>query len=462
MRTVLLLLFTLCLAACAGSRRSERYFRKRLKPDIEASPVFSRAFTGFHLIDAATGRELCSVNADRYFIPASNTKILTLATCLKVLGDSIPGVRYTRYEEISDTAPLVQTTISFRGTGDPTFLHPAFQAWQPVHRMLLSADHLEFDHSHMKEARFGPGWSWDDFGDAYSAERASMPVYGNLIRLRLDSKRWLTEPGYFQSFLKASSFEDAAIWNYGIHRDEASNTIFIPPDINLQTGAEITFPEGYQPDIPVFQAEQHLLTLIMGSLDTADHPISGSEVLGLGKPLQVMFSTPVDTVYRRMMHQSDNFIAEQLLLVCSGVKFDTLKQAPLMAWTKDSLFAGLPDPPRWVDGSGLSRYNLASPRFLTGLLRKLYLEQPQERLFSLFPAGGVSGTIAEWYAGPDGKPFVFAKTGSMSGVHCLSGYLKTKSGKILIFSFMHNNFTGSNKPWKAEMQRLLRLIWDRR
>ena len=156
-----------------------------------------------------------------------------------------------------------------------------------------------------------------------------------------------------------------------------------------------------------------------------------------------------------MMYESDNFVAEQLLLLCAGVKYDTLQQEKIIPWVKDSLFGALPTPPRWVDGSGLSRYNLITPRYLTGVLQRLYREQPHERLFSLFPAGGVSGTLAEWYRGPDGKPFVFAKSGSMSGVQCLSGYLLTKSGKTLIFSFMHNNFVGSAKPWKQEMQRFL-------
>jgi len=154
-------------------------------------------------------------------------------------------------------------------------------------------------------------------------------------------------------------------------------------------------------------------------------------------------------------------VAEQLLLLCAGVKYDTLQQEKIIPWVKDSLFGALPNPPRWVDGSGLSRYNLITPRYLSGVLQQLYREQPRERLFSLFPAGGISGTLTDWYRGPDGKPFVFAKSGSMSGVQCLSGYLVAKSGKVLIFSFMHNNFVGSGKPWKTEMQRVLLDIYNR-
>ncbi|MCY7331047.1 MAG: D-alanyl-D-alanine carboxypeptidase, partial [Saprospiraceae bacterium] len=54
--------------------------------------------------------------------------------------------------------------------------------------------------------------------------------------------------------------------------------------------------------------------------------------------------------------------------------------------------------------------------------------------------------------------WLFAKTGSMGGVVCISGYLRTRRGKTLIFSFMNNNFVGSAKPWRLEMRRILELV----
>ncbi|RMD68818.1 MAG: D-alanyl-D-alanine carboxypeptidase, partial [Bacteroidetes bacterium] len=130
-----------------------------------------------------------------------------------------------------------------------------------------------------------------------------------------------------------------------------------------------------------------------------------------------------------------------------------------IAWALDSLLADLPDRPLWVDGSGLSRYNLVTPRTMVMLLDKIRREVPAQRLFGLLPAGGRSGTIAEWYAGPDG-PYVFAKTGTLRNRHCLSGYLRTARGRWLIFSFMHNNFPGSNRAWKEEMERTLEYIYQ--
>ena len=447
--------FALCLLAFflfgLASCTSARYFRKNLKREIEHSPVFSRSFTGFHLMDATTGRTLCAVNAGKYFTPASNTKILTLATCLKVLGDSIPGLKVIGHllggDEIRGGTEWVQAWL-IAPTADPTFLHPRFQAWQPVYTFLKTTPVIYFsDTGRYVFERFGPGWSWDDYTGYYSTERSSFPIFGNVSTIGWTGDRWRVSPNRYQDSLVSGSDGGS---KRGVWRKEYENRL-------LAAGISEEQLKGIEVEIPIFEMQKQQLLLLS---DTLGWPL---EVFETGympdNNAAILYSTPVDTVYRRMMYESDNFVAEQLLLVCAGVQFDTLHPEKMIAWAKDSLFAGLPDAPRWVDGSGLSRYNLLTPAFLTALLRQLYLEQPRERLFSLFPAGGASGTIADWYRGPGGKPFVFAKTGTMSGVHCLSGYLVTKKGKVLIFSFMHNNFIGSSKPWKEEMQRLLREIW---
>lgn len=444
------LLLACCLGACSASRRSTRFFQKKLKPEIENSPVFQRGFTGFHLLDAQTGQELCAVNANRYFTPASNTKILTLATSLAVLGDSIPRFRYA-FGGPDTSEPEGFYIVS--GTGDPTTLHPLFQAWQPPpdfykkhafasRFFMLPAGAAALD-------RFGPGWMWDDFSSGYSAEISVLPVYGNMLTLCWDGSNWVLRPDTAQQ--QILPLEPVKT----VQRRALEPTIEVPK-----------YPD-FRPndcfDMPMHSPGSYAHRLLNDSVEVAFSPFSpflDVPEISLRELPNRWYATPADTVYRRLMHQSDNFIAEQLLVVCSGEKFDTLGQAPLIAWAKDSLFAGLPDPPRWVDGSGLSRYNLVSPRFLTALLRKLYLEQSPEHLFALFPAGGISGTIQNWYAGPDGRPAVFAKTGTMSGVHCLSGYLRTRRGRILVFSFMHNNFLGNSNAWKLEMQRLLKSIWS--
>ena len=118
----------------------------------------------------------------------------------------------------------------------------------------------------------------------------------------------------------------------------------------------------------------------------------------------------------------------------------------------------MPSQLTWRDGSGLSRYNLLTPRSMVTILDKMYQEYDIERILTLFPTGGKSGTLRNWYKG--NPPYIFAKTGTMSNKHCLSGYIKTKEGKTLIFSFMHNNYIGSSSQVKREMEKVFKFIRD--
>jgi serine-type D-Ala-D-Ala carboxypeptidase/endopeptidase (penicillin-binding protein 4) len=103
-----------------------------------------------------------------------------------------------------------------------------------------------------------------------------------------------------------------------------------------------------------------------------------------------------------------------------------------------------------------------TPRSIAYLLSKIWKEQPHERVLNLFPKGGSEGTIKDFYKPAAGeKAWIFAKTGTMSGVHSLSGFLIARSGKVLVFSFMHNNFVGSSQPYKVEMERILRKIREK-
>jgi len=424
----------LLFSSCAASRHAERRFAKKIQKEVEKSPVFSRAFTGFTLLDPETGKTLADVNGDKFFTPASNTKILTLATCLEVLGDSVPGIEYQ----------IQNGYLYFRGVADPTFLHAKFQNWQPAFELLQNAgDTSFFVLRDFFAKRFGSGWAWDDYDYYFQTERSQMPTYGNTLTVKAGSNNtFRVYPAYFTDYCYVTNSADTG--RAYINRAEFEHSW----DVNLNSETDSLVSPMPTYSTPFIEDTLHKTVVFKMS----------SGIPFLNPSWRTLYSTPLDTVLRRMMHQSDNFIAEQMLLVCAGQKFDILQQDTMIKWMLDSILTSLPQRPRWVDGSGLSRYNLITPRDLGQVLLKLWKEQPQEFLLSLFPAGGMNGTVANWYKGKDGKPYVFAKTGSMSGVHCLSGYVVTKRGKTLIFSFMHNNFVDSNKPWKEEMQRILERI----
>jgi D-alanyl-D-alanine carboxypeptidase/D-alanyl-D-alanine-endopeptidase (penicillin-binding protein 4) len=148
-----------------------------------------------------------------------------------------------------------------------------------------------------------------------------------------------------------------------------------------------------------------------------------------------------------MMHRSDNFFAEQTLLMV-GYKLTGIMNSGVAAEavTRD-LLAGMPHKARWVDGSGLSRYNLFTPADLVWVLDKMKREIAWERLKEIFPTGG-KGTLRS-YVADSGR--LYAKTGTLSGVIALSGYVITKKNKTLIFSIMINNHQVSNAVLRSRM-----------
>jgi D-alanyl-D-alanine carboxypeptidase/D-alanyl-D-alanine-endopeptidase (penicillin-binding protein 4) len=245
-------------------------------------------------------------------------------------------------------------------------------------------------------------------------------------------------------------------------REEQSNIVYLSKDVTIKPGFSAQIPFITRPYVVLDLLKDTTGKNNISILDSyfKEEERVEDNLIPDSLNWRSIYSTPIDTVLRRMMYQSDNFIAEQMLIVCSSTKFDLLQQDSMIQWMLDSVLTSLPQRPKWVDGSGLSRYNLMTPQSIAQVLQKLWKAHTHERILSLFPAGGVAGTLSEWYAGKDGKPYVFAKTGSMGGVHCLSGYVVCKSGKTLIFSFMHNNFVGSNRAWKLEMQRILEKIYD--
>jgi len=153
-------------------------------------------------------------------------------------------------------------------------------------------------------------------------------------------------------------------------------------------------------------------------------------------------------------------MAEQLLLTYAVENDLPMKAQAVIDFMIKNHLADLPDKPQWVDGSGLSRQDLFTPATMVKLCEKIYDEVNDEaRLFGLLPQGGKTGTIRNYFKSD--VPFVFAKTGSLSNVHNLSGYLKTRKGKTLIFSFMNNNYVRPTSEIRTEMERILTLIHEK-
>lgn len=155
-----------------------------------------------------------------------------------------------------------------------------------------------------------------------------------------------------------------------------------------------------------------------------------------------IFSQPSDSLFKNTMHQSDNFFAEQILLMSSNNVLGFMNEEKIIDKLLNDDFKDMPQKARWVDGSGLSRYNLFTPQDFIYLLNKMQTEFGVDKLKSILPTGG-EGTLKNYYL--NDCNYLFAKTGSMSNNFALSGIMTTKNNKHLIFSIMLNNYQGSSK-----------------
>ncbi len=383
-------------------------------------------------MDPESNKIINEYNSHKYFTPASNVKLLTFYASLKILGDSLPALNYV----------IQNDSLIFQGTGDPSFLY-ADAPESKVYDFLKNYEgNLYYQHPAYTEESFGPGWSWDDYNYYYSVERSAFPIYGNYVVFK-------SSPGQNQPTTSIEKFRKDLVLsesNSEIKRDLNSNIFrYNKSDSNKEST-----------QIVPFKYSDELFTELLS--DTLNRPVT---LINKGwtptNSSKILYSLPTDSLYKTMLRNSDNFIAEQLLMMVGNNLSDSVNTKNAITYIKKTYLKDLPDEPIWVDGSGLSRYNLITPRSMVFLLKKISEEIPQEKLFEFLPTGGKTGTLKNWYIAEE--PYIFAKTGTLSNNHNLSGYIKTKSGRILLFSFMNNNYIVSSSIIKNEMQRILRRIY---
>lgn len=439
LQTLFLLLFcSLLLTSCATSQTKSKSQTTAIPVTnnwselVSNSAVFRQNHTGFSLYDLEKQETVAEYQADRYFTPASNTKLFTLYAGLCMLGDSIPALRYTTKGD----------SLIFWGTGDPCLFHPDMPASAVPSFLANWRGHLFYYPHNYTGKRFGAGWSWADYADYYQAEISALPLYGNIVRFTNNT----VSPRTFKDSLRTATWSE----KFKLTRDEFANNYY-----------SMGWPtKSFTEDLP-FRVSTTTITHLLA--DTLKKEVRLFPKVALGSSFKTLYSLPVDTLYRRMLQVSDNMFAEQILLLCASQLDPTnegIDTQKAIEHVKKQFLADLPDEPIWEDGSGLSRYNLFTPRSIVKLLQKIYAKVPQqERLFGLMAIGGKAGTIKNQYKSK--VPFVFAKTGSLANTYCLSGYLRTKSGKTLIFSLMNGAYIKKTAEIRAEVERILTEIHEK-
>ncbi|WP_339700715.1 D-alanyl-D-alanine carboxypeptidase [Algoriphagus aquimarinus] len=409
-----------------GQLNRDQYLK--LESAFGEGSFFNGHLTGFMLYDLDSQRVLYEKNSHQRFIPASTTKLFTLFSSLIVLNDSTQTLRYITEGK----------TIKIWGSGDPSWKYKKF--FQPNLRDFLAPyDSVVYSDANMMSPAFGYGWQWDDYYYNYSAERTSLPIYGNLVQVKKVGNAPTVFPASFQPdvFPTQRTIRE-------LERDFHSNKFYYNPN-NFRAREEF---------IPFITSPE--LFIKLASDATGKTWIYQSD--SLPKIHQEWRGAPLYPILKEMMLESDNFLAEQLMLMVSDRIFQRLDTERAIEYMLKTYLYDLPDKPQWVDGSGLSRHDLNTPRTMVALFEKLYRMVPDQQLFELLPAGGKAGTLENSYKAE--QPYIFAKTGTMSNNHSLVGLIKGKSGKYYCFAFMNSNY-----PWKAsevrrEMEKVMVMLRD--
>ena len=393
---------------------------RRLVKQLKKLAVFENSYSGLCVYDVKKGKYVVEYNSDKYFTPASNTKLFTFYSGLENLGNKIPVLYYTEKED----------SLIVWGSGAPTLLYSAFDDSTAFNFLRDSKKKIYFSDANFLNPYYGSGWSWDDYNDDYSKELTPLSIYGNAIKVTLyPNGDWSVNPKEFRDSIIVKGYSD----KFRIKRKKKRNLF----EMWLQNSSDTLTKE-----IPFITSPQLSLKLLSDSLKkevTLIHSGFGSD------KISTLYGIETDSIYKVLLQKSDNYLAESVMMMSAenlGQR-DSIKMSLQIKTVLNGVLKDLSQQPRWVDGSGLSRYNLFTPKSMVEILLKirkksLEVDGNMDKIFELLPTGGNSGTL-------DGRfknypQFIYAKTGTLSNNHNLSGYIVTKSGKLLIFSYMNNHY----------------------
>ena len=404
----------------------------KLGKELARDQLDRNDFRGMVVYDLTREKELLNYNGNKYFIPASTVKLFTFYTAYSILPDSVSSLEY---QERGDS-------LLIRGTADPSVLigqdDRVFEFLQASKGNIFLADRS------IEDSKYGPGWSWDDYESSYMPEKSLLPLYGNILTLSYEDSLEVNPDFFRESLIMEGPGSDPS-GHKKPHRDMNRNLFYAAK-----------LESGDQKSIPFITSNQLTADLLGEAI--------GRKVTLVPDEYETDFRSlntkPYDSLYTQMLVESDNFIAEQLMLQVGWKVKNEYRVKAAIEYTLDSLVDDMPQRPRWVDGSGLSRYNLFTPENMVYLLKKMHAEIPSGRLLEYLAQGGVSGTLESYFKGPTGEPYVFAKSGTLSNNYCLSGYLKTKRGRLLAFSFMDNHYRGASLERKNELETYLLRLWE--
>jgi PBP4 family serine-type D-alanyl-D-alanine carboxypeptidase len=472
----LLLLF---LAVVAVPFQSLAQTAEDTKQSIDATlsvPVFKNAIVGVLVKSLDSGRIVYEHNADTALMPASNMKILTGTTAVARLGTTFHfTTALYRTGEITKSGEL-KGDLYIKGGGDPSFTSLDLIAL--VEEMKAAGvrkfqGHIIADATVFDDNRLGEGWEWDDEPFYYQAQVSGLNCDQNVVVFNVKPGKKVGDPAEVETgageVAKAGigSTRYLAIRN-SVQTVTAGSKTSVTFDRTRGRNEAVmsgTIPLDGKLVLEVLTVEEPALFTATRLFEVLDHggirvPKPEKQQVAKGTVpkdatiLATHDSQPLPRILFEFLKPSDNLYGECLIKTLGWQKTGTgtwddgasVIRAFLTESGVDS--AGLV----LADGSGLSRKDNVTPRLLVGVLEaadKRLSPDARTAFEEGLPVAGVDGTLRSRFRGTSVQGNLHAKTGSLSGVSSLSGYLTTKAGEHLVFSILMNHYTSGGSTAQA-------------
>ena len=387
---------------------------------LKKIPQLEQAHLAVSVVPLSETKPKASYQDQHYMTPASNTKLLTFLAAVQQF-DSLPALYYREQDSL----------LHFKATGYPLLFHPFY----PDTTLAAFFEQKKIWKYHPPISKMkpqGPGWSWDDYGYYYAAERSPFPIFGNVVQAfrTPTSLQWV--PQAFQKQLVVDSLGP------NLKREKFKNQFRYNP-------------EAWKAQDTLYRPFITSDTLFVRLLEQQIRQPVKMEEQPLELPWEVLYTHREERLYKAVLQDSDNGIAEALLALISQNRLEQMDIEKTIDRLQAQWRPWLPDPLEWVDGSGISRYNMVTPRTLIAVLKKIHQKVGWQKIQTYFPKSGVSGTLTAY---PNLKN-VYAKTGTLRHNHNLSGYWESPKGNKYAFSIMVNHYTASTREIREGITELL-------
>ncbi len=429
------------------------------------SPALRHGVLAVSVRSLSRGDQLFRYHADTLVMPASNMKLVTLAVAAERLGWDFTFETTVVTTGTLDSDGVLHGDLILRGSGDPslgvgdTHAEQTLDGWAQtiVDQGLRRVDgRLICDDQSIAGTGLGAGWSWDYLSAGYAAPVAGLQVNENAAQVTMTpgqaagqaaavvlapAESGLTIVGTVTTAPAGSPVSVSLERTRGETVVRASGSIPLGPDVVRYVAVDR--PALYA--ARMFASALSRRGIALGDTAVPIHDLATPSPPDATETVRVRYrSPPLRELAVTMMKTSSNLYAETLLATVGRApgepaSFERGRAAireQLAAWTVPA------DAVVVSDGSGLSRYDYVTADAIVAILSRMYQDvRHKDAWLAALPVAGVDGTMRDRFKASAAAGQVRAKTGTISNVRALSGYVPTADGEWLAFSMIVNNVT---------------------